>query len=167
MELLMVFILAVALPVLAYMAYVFLPGVISERRAKKEAEKRWRQQQKLHDEAAAYYTSKYAGKSPEELAGVPEGCAIGSDGLPFSDRGAGKWGEPFTFYYSPSGKVYHLRSCRACLSTYTPVNAYDLYQNRLYKNLSPCKLCSPRLPDMSWVWKYPQIKEIKENLHIE
>lgn len=100
------------------------------------------------------YTLLYGGKSAEELSSIPKDAEIGSDGLP-KLRGVHGWGEPFTFYRSSTGSVYH---CNYACSNGA---IYQIHACQVWF-LRPCKRCKPTLPDLKWYQEYCKIKAIKE-----
>ena len=108
------------------------------------------------------YSALYAGKSLLEACNAPDGCYISEDGLPASRSGLiDRWGSEYTFYVSRSRK-YHEASCRYGVNG-EAVNAFTLREDlktRIYYRKSPCGLCKPVLPDLSWYDEYLRIKAI-------
>lgn len=89
----------------------------------------------------------------------PPGSFIATDGLP-SSKGYGKWGDKYTFYTSQNRKILHCSACSSRPYSGDEINAYHLLNNNRYR---PCKICMPKLPDMSWYEEYLKaINEVSE-----
>lgn len=90
------------------------------------------------------------------ICGTPHGDYLGSDNLPAASFGHDqKWGEKYTFYWGgPTSKHFHLRTCR--YKSNMPVNAFTLAQHKCL--CTPCSVCRPVLPEMTWVTKYIKYK---------
>lgn len=143
----------------------------NERRQKEEAQqniKRLQAEQQFIKERNKYF-SLYAGKSLLEACNAPVGCYISDDGLPASRTGLiDKWGSKYTFYVSRSRK-YHKASCMHGKNG-EAINAFTLREDlksRVYYQKSPCGLCKPVLPDLSWYDEYLRIKAIVINYRID
>ena len=121
--------------------------------------KKQRAKVRLENEHKAELISMYGGKSLAECSGMPPDVEIGSDGLP-KECGADDWGQRYTFYISPKGKSYHCR--RGCSNAQIPIHAFTARWK-----YSPCKRCTPQLPDLEWYTKYKQIERIKQNYNID
>ena len=93
----------------------------------------------------------YSGKSLDDIAPVPEGVSFDTaDGLPKSE-GPGRWGSAFTFYVTHSGTRYHSR--RNCGRNYY----YEIHAVNLGTR-TPCRLCRPIKPDLSWYYERKRIR---------
>ena len=130
----------------------------------KELEEKQIQEEIRFNEEKKRMTEIYGGKSIKDFVDIPEGSMIDSDGLP---RNIGSnlkydWGNDYTFYASFNGKKYHTANCRYANKLY-PKNAYVI----LINDYSPCSFCNPKLPDMEWVPKYKEIKNIQQKYGIE
>lgn len=130
-------------------------------RLAKEAERLRRRE--AWDQQRSEYMSKFGNRSSLECAGAPDGCALDRDGLPCSPGEPQPWGPVYTFYRTPRGKTYHKGSCRFVQrKDRVALNAYKI--DPWY--LSACSYCQPRLPDMSWIKRYKEIKRIREKYQI-
>ena len=122
----------------------------------------WRREAKKYEAEREKYLSLYGGKTVEELArmaGMPDGVEIGEDDLP-KDAGRNGWGPCFTFYIAPSGKAFH-EVCGCNRAAVHPIHAANI-QGR-----SPCALCCPQMPDLSWYWAYKHIRAVVADYKIE
>ena len=141
---------------------VFCLLIIAERKNKqkaKELERRQKEVDKLLDKERLHYLSSFD-KSPEELAGMPGDADIGPDGYP-KERGASGWGAKYTFFYTPTGKVFH--KSKTCYKYgLIPINAWTVCNSHYY----PCSRCQPSLPDLSWFSRYKKILEIMASFDI-
>lgn len=114
--------------------------------------KSWLSERKVYNAQRAEYLRLYGGKTRRELAeiaGIPQWVEIGNDGLP-KDKFSQDWGPSFTFYVSKSGYSFHdHKHCHPAASI--PINAAQLEWR------SPCKNCSPRVPELVWYREYLRI----------
>lgn len=115
---------------------------------------------KEYEEQKSKYNELYSGKSIHALTGAPADSYLDNHGLPaeINKTGGGK----YIFRYSPKSKKYHTTKCRYA-KTCSLINALDIKRN----NYTPCKICKPQLPDLSWVDQYRHIQQIKEKYHID
>lgn len=108
----------------------------------------------------AEYVRLYSGRTPEELAEVPEDVVFGPDGLP-KVRGAQGWGQRFTCYVTDKGRSYHrLRGCSGATKA--------SHVCRMVGKRSPCQRCKPPgKSELEWYSRYVKIKEIKRRYGIK
>lgn len=88
----------------------------------------------------------------ESIPGMPLDTEIGPDFLPREKGTTEKyvqWGTKYTFYKAEGGHIYHRHDCQC--SVYIPIHACNIPQN-----FSPCKLCNPKLPDVTWYTDFVQ-----------
>lgn len=103
------------------------------------------------------YMNLYAGKDSHTLAGVPDGITISAGGtLNFTDEATK---EKYTVYISSSISKYHKKTCQHGKHPISCVFAS--------KNLEPCQICKPEIPDLSWYYKYQEIEKIKKDYDIK
>ncbi len=102
------------------------------------------------------------------LVGVPEGEYIDANMLPVQKdefrTKAFKWGYKYTFYRSKTTSKYHRHGCRYCNSS-IPINAYSIQRRK--NSYTPCQVCHPRLPDVSWVDRYIKYKKFFDKHNIK
>lgn len=86
---------------------------------------------------------------PAVIANMPSDTVIGNDNLPREKNSKTKsdWGSKYTFWRSERGRVYHRTACQCNVSI-------KMHACHVPKDLSPCKLCNPSLPDLSWYKVY-------------
>ncbi len=141
--------------------------MIEEEQQRKRGEEERRK--KEWEEKRHSYIEKFAGRSSLELSGAPAGSFIARDGLP-AEKGSEKWGDRYTFFVSTTGRKYHSKGCKKLNNVYViPINAYTISTEKVTGGLpryTPCMLCNPSLPDVSWVKKYNNIKYIRKTFNI-
>lgn len=122
-----------------------------ELRKKEQAEEHEKivQQQKL------ILIQKYS-KPIAQLCDIPDGIAVGSDGLPY-EVDQPEWGELYTVYRAPSGKAYHRKGC----NPYARIPVHILVASR---SLAPCKICKPEMPDVKWLKEYHRVAQIQKKI---
>ena len=140
----------IIVPFIGLQVFLAIVSIQNKKREKAEHEKFLKEQ--------AEYKQLYEGKMPEELAGMPQGVAIGEDGLP-KESTSTEWGDSFTFYVSYKGSAYHKR--KGCSGACFKVHACQI------GGMRPCQRCFPTAPDLSWYFEYMRIKTIKEKYEIE
>lgn len=123
-----------------------------KRKEQQEEHEKIVQQQKL------MLIQKYS-KPISQLCDIPDGIAVGSDGLPY-EVGKSEWGELYTVYRAPHGKAYHRKGCNAYATTPIHILAVP-------RSLSPCKICKPVIPDVKWLKEYHRVMKIQEQLKTE
>ncbi|MFR4978470.1 MAG: YHYH domain-containing protein [Butyricicoccus sp.] len=123
-----------------------------KRKEQQEEYEKIVQQQKL------MLIQKYS-KPISQLCDIPDGIAVGSDGLPY-EVGKSEWGELYTVYRAPHGKAYHRKGCNAYATTPIHILAVP-------RSLSPCKICKPVIPDVKWLKEYHRVMKIQEQLKTE
>lgn len=134
-----------------------------ERRRKEEEDRRSRRE--AFERKKQEYLDLYGGRSTLECCSAPPFCFIGEDGLPACKDGLAieKWGYGYTFYKTPSGKVFHSPDCKyARRHDAIPVNAHDAKHHIIYS----CGYCRPVVPDLTWYDRYRQIKTLRERYGI-
>lgn len=93
---------------------------------------------------------------------MPSQYTIGEKGLPADVNAPRNWGKTFTVYLNPKTHIYHRGRCRYV----NPSSTYPTHILLVYQKNSPCKICHPEIPDMTWYFQYiEQHKELlpKEN----
>lgn len=108
-----------------------------------------------------YYALLYEGKTREDVANAPDGCFIGEDELPYTKTeytALYKWGD-FTVFVSPKGNCYH--SVFGCSGANAPMNAVNIP-----KELRRCTKCTIKDFDLTWFYKYRQVKRILDKYSI-
>ena len=93
------------------------------------------------------------------LVGAPDGDTVGPDDLPRSQDGTKyEWGEKYTFYVAFDSKSLKFHTANCTHKGGIPVNAYFLSRNYIH---TPCKLCNPKLPNLSWYIRYRDIMDFQ------
>ena len=105
------------------------------------------------------------------MANAPQGDYLDEAMLPYGSDAVlslwgNQWGAKYTFYVSGDSKktilTYHTRRCShgsRCTSL-RPVNAYTIQQQPWH--YQRCRVCQPKLPDVTWVDRYKDLKSFIE-----
>ena len=85
--------------------------------------------------------------SEQQIPGMPDDTTLGLSGLPREKNcnGTAPWGDKYTVWYSKNGSKYHTFWCE--WRSDIPVNVVNI-------DREPCRVCSPKLPDLEWYYKY-------------
>lgn len=103
------------------------------------------------------YTELYSGKNIMDLVSKPSNTAIGNDGLPKDNNSSG-WGINHTVYMSSVYGKYHRKNCR-----YAGKAMHAYYA----RNMEPCRICKPVIPNYDWYQDYLKIVQIKKRYGID
>lgn len=93
------------------------------------------------------------------LAGAPPYTFIDNNGLIQDKRGI-KYSE-YVFYANTKSKKYHTENCLH-RKTYNCKLHFTML-----KGFSPCKVCNPQIPDISWILTYMEIEKLIRLFSIE
>lgn len=94
------------------------------------------------------------------LANAPPNSSVDEFGMPHCIVHGN---DIFLFYVSSTGKYHtiychHAKGCKE-------INALQIKNSK--SKLSPCFVCSPKLPDTDWVFRYVQYREMLETMQSE
>lgn len=81
---------------------------------------------------------------------IPKGIVIGKDNLPADANAPLHWGSTFTVYLNKHTHIYHKGYCRH-VNKNNCIPTHILTANKFH---SPCKLCTPKMPDLEWYQIY-------------
>jgi len=133
---------------------------IAERELMQERLRKEIEQQFLEEKQK--YTLLYGGKSPQDIANVPNGILFDQNNKPIKGQANDfKWGSDFTVFVSKSGSSYHKK--KGCSGADIDKHIFDVYNRK-----SPCKKCvnHSEFSIPSWYFEYKRIKEVKEKYKI-
>ena len=96
----------------------------------------------------------------ENTSAIPNGYAIGSDGLPYKTNRQYGWGREFNVFVTNNGEHYHRSRCKIIKTKKRKL----MHRYNAIKIYKPCTYCKPKAYIDDWYIKYKGADKGKEQL---
>ena len=96
----------------------------------------------------------------KETHTIPNGYAIGSDGLPYKTNRQYGWGREFNVFVTNNGEHYHRSKCKIIKARKRKL----MHRYNAIKRYKPCTYCKPKAYIDEWYIKYKGADKGKEQL---
>ena len=109
------------------------------------------------------HTETVSTQKQKNTSAIPDGYAIGSDGLPYKTNRQYGWGREFNVFVTNNGEHYHRGRCKIIKTKKRKL----MHRYNAIKIYKPCTYCKPKAYIDDWYIKYKGADKGREQLSLK
>ncbi|MDD6564238.1 MAG: YHYH domain-containing protein [Clostridiales bacterium] len=109
------------------------------------------------------HTETVSTQKQKNTSAIPDGYAIGSDGLPYKTNRQYGWGREFNVFVTNNGEHYHRSRCKIIKAKKRKL----MHRYNAIKIYKPCTYCKPKAYIDDWYIKYKGADKGREQLSLK